>query len=1201
LLGVLSSGCTIDCYERGECECAEASHCGEGNYCVNGTCRELVETPWIVATRGFADSCVTAGQCKSGYCLPQGPGNGGVCTQRCEAQDCPEGWQCKTWLSDSSLGPRAVCVQETVEQLCESCNVDAHCNAVGDLCLELDNEFVCARDCSREACPSGYACEDVETVYGVARQCIPEGRSCDCAEATLGLTRSCDVANEYGRCFGRHQCAAGEFGPEWGPCDAEEPRSELCNGMDDDCDGLQDDLDPSIDVSELPADPPYPFCIESGCAGRWSCGANEDGTAYGWHCDATDPERELCNAQDDNCDGQIDEPFVDELGRYVSVEHCGACQVDCRELVPRLARDEEGAVLEDAVTCALRDEAPICVPLRCEAGFYPFPELRPVTCARLLSPVCQPCAADSDCGTSWDWCAQFADDPGMHCVQSCAADSPYENCTGATGMQDCCPDGYLCSATDRGPACVPLGETCTCNALREGVSRSCIAEGPMGICQGEQLCTLQAPLDFEWSACEPSAVVVEVCDGQDNNCNGEIDEDFVDEFGRYVTDEHCGECNMNCPSRYNPEKLHAMGACVDEGGELACRFVGCTEESWGAGGVCRADEDCELGLVCDPVAHFCVDAACHEASCGPSCTSNTDCQSRFGAAHKCEQGHCVVALRFHNPNELVADGCECAQAIGDAIDEPDLFDAYPPPGQNYLDRDCDGVDGEIARSLFVSSDSLSSQGTLQNPYRTIGEAMAAFDPARHVAILVAAGRYRENVVLRSGVRLYGGYALDFSKRDVALYPTWVLGNEPDQGAGGLPGTISVDAVSARTILSGFMVQGYDVNADPAAGQAAPSSYAIYVRNCDQRLELYNNLIIGGRGGDGPDGTVGKAGENGGAGGRGLDSWECPTADCAGLTRSGGTGGNNASCSASAGRAGAMARDWNYGQQDYPGFGKDGEGGVNNTYQHSDPSQYELCKYDCSVGSSDTLSSNGGAAQAGDEGSAGAPGIACSNAFGSVSNGLWSPSAASAGTRGSDGDGGGGGGAGGAVVNNNVWTGCTIGLPNGDLGASGGGGGAGGCGATGGGRGGAGGGSFGIFLFVDTSLSSWPKLQGNRIRRGFGGDGGEGGGGGQGGLGGQGGAGGLIVQPAWCAGAGGAGGRGGDGGAGGGGGGGCGGVSFGIAGVGLPSQVYSSSNRFETPGVVESGGSGGQGGPSPAGPSFSGETGSQGASGDVHAF
>jgi hypothetical protein len=64
----------------------------------------------------------------------------------------------------------------------------------------------------------------------------------------------------------------------------------------------------------------------------------------------------------------------------------------------------------------------------------------------------------------------------------------------------------------------------------------------------------------------------------------------------------------------------------------------------------------------------------------------------------------------------------------------------------------------------------------------------------------------------------------------ALYPTWVLGDEPEQGSGGLPGTISGDALSARSILSGFMVQGYDVKADPAADQAAQSSYALYARS-----------------------------------------------------------------------------------------------------------------------------------------------------------------------------------------------------------------------------------------------------------------------------------------------------------------------------------------------------------------------------------
>ena len=47
-----------------------------------------------------------------------------------------------------------------------------------------------------------------------------------------------------------------------------------------------------------------------------------------------------------------------------------------------------------------------------------------------------------------------------------------------------------------------------------------------------------------WADC---ALPEDVCDGQDNNCDGVVDGDFVDPVsGLYQTNEHCGKCGTNC-------------------------------------------------------------------------------------------------------------------------------------------------------------------------------------------------------------------------------------------------------------------------------------------------------------------------------------------------------------------------------------------------------------------------------------------------------------------------------------------------------------------------------------------------------------------------------------------------------------------------------------------------------------------------------
>ena len=88
-------------------------------------------------------------------------------------------------------------------------------------------------------------------------------------------------------------------------------------------------------------------------------------------------------------------------------------------------------------------------------------------------------------------------------------------------------------------------------------------------------------------------------------------------------------------------------------------------------------------------------------------------------------GRCVVEFSFHNVNELDADGCECAVALDGESDEPDVFDSFPAANTIYKDRDCDGVDGDASRSLFVFAGTTSSQGTQEAPYATINEAITS--------------------------------------------------------------------------------------------------------------------------------------------------------------------------------------------------------------------------------------------------------------------------------------------------------------------------------------------------------------------------------------------------------------------------------------------------------------------------------------------
>ena len=1205
-----------DCYEMGTCECSKQEHCPDGQHCINGSCGYFEDA--AVELKGFNEPCLDDDECESGFCLGEGPSNGGVCTRSCAEMECPDGWDCKPQANSE---PREVllCVQSIDSRLCQTCSVDAHCNAIGDLCLERDDgEFYCAQDCTNTACPEGYVCTDY-TLPGwtyTARQCVPEGGLCDCTETTIGLTQPCTVENEFGECNGTKTCLPGEV---WSECDATPPAMEVCDGVDNDCDGLTDDLDPGIDVSMLPEDPPYPICRrgqgEGNCVGVWNCVLTE-GDVYEWECSADEPGEEVCNGRDDDCDGITDDEFIDLQGRYVTVEHCDHCGKDCTVLLENLLTDMNGDVVDGAVECQVRDELPICVPILCEPGYYPYPEDAPVRCAELISPACRPCMTEGDCVVSTDRCLFLDEDGAKFCHQSCEPTSYYEGCTGTVGAQDCCPDGYLCSDLGGEKLCVPEGGSCRCNLEKVGTTRPCNLTGSSGgaICQGEETCEQTGPDTFEWSECVPSTTTVEVCDELDNNCDGEIDEGFRNALGFYTTDEHCGECNNNCLARWNEDIQHAIGGCMFRPPTTyRCEIVDCTSEGVPGGGFCRLDTDCPTGWSCHLGYHQCVRSCttatncdfgqeCVDEWCAEPCNSNSTCSSLYGSESVCDGGYCRVVYDYQDADGAESNGCECAASAPLGQDAPDIYPTYPEPGWPYVDRDCDGVDGNAGSSLYVWAESPSSQGTLEEPFATVQEALSVYNPSQHAHILVAAGTYEGNLELSQGVRLYGGYSPDFAARDVVLYPTVLRGVEPDHNdPNAIVGTIHIEGVSGlNTAVVGFTIYGYDVNEVPSPGSPGYGSYAVYVKNSGGNLTIANNRIYGGRGGDGAPGDVGSTGSSGAAGDPGQNSWECPnSSDCSGYQRQGGSGGTNNGCSGANGQPGATSRSYNFQDpQDYTSAaGGNGLGGYNSVYAHSEPSHDPLCKYDCQVGQGD---GDGQDAQNGSDGSAGSGGNGCANIYGQIVGDVWRATNATNGGVGTRGTGGGGGGAGGSVINQNWNTSCSILNPNGDLGATGGGGGAAGCGGGGGNRGGGGGGSLGVFLVYSGNPSSFPDIYANLVYVGRGGPGGQGGAGGQGGRGSQGGRGGEIVMPAWCAGAGGSGGRGGDGGGGGGGGGGCGGAAFGVAGESISSAGYGGNNTFISP-AGSGGGEGGTGGPSPAGSGHGGTSGSTGGTADVRSF
>ena len=255
-------------------------------------------------------------------------------------------------------------------------------------------------------------------------------------------------------------------------------------------------------------------------------------------------------------------------------------------------------------------------------------------CVSNFTNLCRPCTAALDCqgvtGTE-DACVAYGDQGSF--------------CGGKCGEEGKCPWGFECQTVTTVDdieldQCVADTGLCPCTdtSVELGLFTSCQVTNDFGTCQGKRICTEEGLTD-----CDAPEPAEETCDGEDNNCNGDIDEgDIVEGIGvcddgnecttdQCLGDDGCenvasseGECKDGDPCTVADHCEE--GTCI--GNPVMCDDDNpCTDDECDGSGGCQFENnssDCDDDDPCT-VADQCEDGICAGVSVPCDCQADEDC------------------------------------------------------------------------------------------------------------------------------------------------------------------------------------------------------------------------------------------------------------------------------------------------------------------------------------------------------------------------------------------------------------------------------------------------------------------------------------------------------------------------------------------------------------------------------------------------
>jgi hypothetical protein len=372
---------------------------------------------------------------------------------------------------------------------------DETCNGIDDDCNGLTDEGLP----QRLTCGTGECMRTVEfCTNGAAGVCTPGS---PVQEICNGLDDDCDGTPDNG--FGTTiTCGTGECrrtvtnceGTGPGSCTPGAASAEVCNGLDDDCD---DEVDEGLDVMVS--------CGVGAC--RRSIVECLGGTPRS--CTAGTPSAEVCNGIDDDCDGETDE---DQPMLSCGLGVCRRTTPSCADGVPQVCAP--GAPSPEICNgldddCNDQPDDGLGTSITCGTG-----ECRRTVanCTGGTPGTCTPGVPSSETCNALDDDCDDAIDEGLDTQVSCGTGACRRTVTECVGgrPQTCSPGA-------------PSNEVC--NGIDDDCDGTADEGFPMISC-GAGLCARQVPscLNGVPQTCVPGQPAAEICDGRDNNCDGRTDE-----------------------------------------------------------------------------------------------------------------------------------------------------------------------------------------------------------------------------------------------------------------------------------------------------------------------------------------------------------------------------------------------------------------------------------------------------------------------------------------------------------------------------------------------------------------------------------------------------------------------------------------------------------------------------------------------------